>query len=230
MTIAANLAKVMAGIAQACAAAGRDPATVRLLPVSKTHPAAVVREAVAAGCVQFGENRVQEMVAKAAELAGEPIAWVLIGHLQRNKVAAACSVMSELQSLDSLALAAALDRHLTGVGRTLPVLVEVNTSGEASKCGLEPDAVVGFARQLRSYAQLRPQGLMTVAHPDPARAAAGFALLAGLREQVQDLDGGGWPELSMGMSGDYAAAIAQGSTCVRVGTAVFGERSGRVLT
>ncbi len=167
------------------------------------------------------------MAAKAGELPAG-LRWVLIGHLQRNKVAAATAVMSQLQSLDSLDLAEALERRLdrTAPDRRLPVLVEVNTSGEATKWGVEPEQVMAFTSRLAAFPHLAPQGLMTVAHPDPGKAEAGFRALAGLRDRLRDRDGAGWPELSMGMSHDFAAAIALGSTCVRIGTAIFGERPG----
>jgi len=218
-------ARVLDEIAAACRAAGRDPGTVRLLPVTKTRSAEAVAGLMAAGCTRFGENRVQEMAAKAAGLPGAT--WVLIGHLQRNKVGLACTVMGELQSLDSLALARALeDRYAaTRPSERLPVLVEVNTSGEASKEGVAPEVALGFTAALRGFPHLDVRGLMTVAHPDPGLAEAGFALLAQLQARLRDRDGGGWDELSMGMSGDYRAAIAHGSTCVRLGTAIFGPRA-----
>lgn len=227
-SVAEAYAVVRDEIRRACVAAGRDETTVRLLPVSKTQPAARLREAMAAGATQFGENRVQEMTAKAAEL-GNGVSWVLIGHLQRNKVAAACTVMDELQSLDSLELARALEAQYaaTRPGDQLAVLVEVNTSAETSKSGVRADAAMEFTRALRDYPHLRPQGLMTVAHPDPELASRGFACLAGLQARLRDRDGGGWNELSMGMSGDFASAIAHGSTCVRIGTAIFGQRAAR---
>ncbi len=225
-SVVRNYGQVAAAVAQACQAAGRDPSEVRLLPVSKTHPADLIRALLTIGCHNFAENRVQEMTAKAAEIGGDA-SWVLIGHLQRNKVGPACAVMRELQSLDSLKLAAALSAHLTAhyPGRRLTVLVEVNTSGEATKSGVRPDEVVAFTESLQDYPVLQPVGLMTVAHPDPTLAAAGFARLSQLRHLLQERDGGGWAELSMGMSHDFESAIAHGSTCVRIGTAIFGVRS-----
>jgi len=224
MPIASNLARVRRGVADACTAAGRDESDVRLLPVSKTHPVEDIGEVISAGCTEFGENRVQEMAAKAGQLSG--VSWVLIGHLQRNKAALACTVMSELQSLDSLKLAAVLDRWYeeNRPDEQLKVLVEVNTSGEPSKSGVHPDSVLDFTASLRSYPHLDVQGLMTVAHPDPQLADAGFAMMSSLQNRLQDRDGHGWHELSMGMSADFVSAIAHGSTCVRIGTAIFGQR------
>ena len=224
MTVAENLAAVRRAVADACHACGRDESDVRLLPVSKTHPTSDISEAMASGCIEFGENRVQEMVGKASELTG--VSWVLIGHLQRNKAGLACTVMSELQSLDSLKLAAVLDRWYeeNRPDQRLKVLVEVNTSGEQTKSGIHPDDVLSFTASLQSYSRLDVCGLMTVAHPDPELADVGFALMSNLQRRLQDRDNGGWHDLSMGMSADFPSAISHGSTCVRIGTAIFGQR------
>lgn len=224
-TVVQNYRRVREVINEACQLVGRDPSEVAILPVSKTQPVTMIEPLIKLGCLSFGENRVQEMAAKAGELDGK-VSWILIGHLQRNKVALAASVMSQLQSLDSLRLALAIQRHFdsAGIERRLPVLVEVNTSNQATKTGLPPDQVIYFTSQLSSFDHLQPCGLMTVAHTDPEMAQVGFATLANLLSQLQDRDGGGWAELSMGMSGDYKAAIQHGSTCVRIGTAIFGMR------
>ena len=254
-----HLRQVRERIDAACVAAGRDPATVRVLPVTKTQPAVVVRGAALAGCREFGENRVQEMAAKAAALGdlvfpqedhpfdarlggkmaakaaalkertgyeGTGLRWVLIGHLQRNKVGRALAVAAEIQSLDSLATARALEEHCAALGRTVDVLVQVNSSGEATKNGLEPGEVAAFTRQAAAFEHLRLRGLMTIALPsdDPAPVEACFSLMETLRDHLRDRDGGGWDELSMGMSHDYEPAIRHGATCVRIGTAIFGQR------
>ena len=228
--IAERIAAIQARIADACVRAGRDPAQVRLLPVSKTHPAAALLAARQAGITRFGENRVQEMVAKADELGPESdIEFAIIGPLQRNKAGKVAELAAEFQGLESESVAAALDRRLQAAGRGLDVLVEVNTSGEASKFGLAPDEVVDFCRSLDAYTSLRPRGLMTIAAPGPdqAKVAACFELLRELQTRLRDEQAAGvdWPELSMGMSGDFELAIEHGSTCVRVGTAIFGSRS-----
>ena len=222
--LAENFAEVRSGVARACLDVGRDPGTVRLLPVSKGQAVEVLRGAVELGCERLGENRVQEMAAKAGQLPG--VEWVLIGGLQLNKVAKACALAGEIQSLDRLELAAALERWfaLNRPDSRLPVLVEVNTSGEATKAGLPADQVMDFTLALRAYRHLDVRGLMTVAHPDRGLAEHCFQKLADLRQRLRDRDGQGWDELSMGMSGDYPAAIAHGSTCVRIGTALFGVR------
>lgn len=227
MTIATNLATVQARIDAACASAGRDAGAVRLIPVTKTHPPAAVREVVAAGYPTVGENRVQEAAAKASELADvEGLRWALIGHLQSNKVRQALEFVAEFQALDSLRLARELNRRLEAAGRRLPVLVQVNSSREETKFGLRPEDVVGFARELRTFDALDVRGLMTIAAPSPDQSvvAACFERMLAVQRALRDADGGGWHELSMGMSSDLELAIEHGATCVRVGTAIFGSR------
>ncbi len=227
MTVAENLALVEARVAAACARAGRPRADVRLLPVSKTHPAPVIREAYAAGVRWFAENKVQEATAKAAELADLPdLRWSFIGHLQTNKARDLAAFAHEFQALDSLRVAEALDRRLQGLGRGLDVLIEVDTSGEDTKFGVPESEVPALARALRACTALRLRGLMTIAAhtPDPAVVAGCFERLARLRERLRVEVGEGVDELSMGMSGDFELAIEHGATCVRVGTAVFGAR------
>jgi pyridoxal phosphate enzyme (YggS family) len=228
--IAANLAAVRARIDAACAASGRPSDAVRLLPVSKTRPAADVLAAHAAGCSRFGENRAQEAQEKAAELAGVPgLEWVMIGHLQSNKAKVVAGFATEFQALDSLPLAAELDRRRQAVGRRLDVLIQVNSSGEDSKFGLPPGEVAGFARELAPFDALRIRGLMTIALPSPdaARVAACFERLRAVQAELRqaNLPGQSYDELSMGMSGDFELAIAHGATVVRIGTAIFGTRS-----
>ena len=215
-------------IAGACARVGRAPHEVRLLPVTKTVAAERLRQAYAAGLTEFGENKIQEACAKAEVLADLPVAWSLIGHLQTNKVKYVARFAREFQALDSLRLAAALDRRLQSEGRGLDVLVQVNTSGEASKFGLAPEAVSDFLRELPVYSALRVRGLMTLAifDTDADRVRECFRVLRALRDRLRDsvpptvvLD-----ELSMGMSGDFEIAIEEGATTVRVGQAIFGAR------
>jgi pyridoxal phosphate enzyme (YggS family) len=200
---------------------------VRLLAVTKTRPAQTVRDAYATGCRWFGENRLQELREKAAELSDlGDLSWSVIGHVQRNKAAVVVDLAAELQSLDSVELAADLGRRLEAAGRTLDVLVQVNTSGEATKSGLAPDDVETFTLALRPYVGLVPKGLMTIALPstDDREVGACFDALVAVRDRLRDRDGGGWDDLSMGMSGDFRLAIAHGSTCVRIGSALFGPR------
>jgi len=217
-------------IAAACAAAGRDVHDVRLLPVSKTVSEDRLRLAYAAGCRELGENKVQEAQRKAEAMADlTDLRWVVIGHLQTNKARQLARFASEFQALDSVRVAEALDRRLQEEGRALDVLVQVNTSGEASKFGLAPEDVAAFVRQLPAFSALRVRGLMTLAlfSDDPARVRPCFVRLRELRERLrQDAPAGiGMDELSMGMSGDFELAIAEGATVVRVGQAIFGART-----
>jgi pyridoxal phosphate enzyme (YggS family) len=227
--IAGNLAEVRRRIDEACAAADRDPATVRLLPVSKTKPPEVLREAYDAGARLFGENKVQEAVAKAEVFADVPdLQFAVIGHLQTNKAKQVAEVAAEFHALDSLRLAEALDKRLGALDRTLDVFVQVNSSAEDSKFGLAPESVPEFARELERFATLRVRGLMTLAvfSEDTALVGACFQRMRDLRARLQDTDERPerWAELSMGMSGDYEQAIAYGATTVRVGQAIFGDR------
>jgi pyridoxal phosphate enzyme (YggS family) len=225
----ANLDAIRARIAAACRAAGRDPGEVRLLPVTKTVDAGRLRLAHALGLRQFGENKVQEALGKSEALADLPdLRWVLIGHLQTNKARSAARFADEFQALDSLRVAQALDTQLQSRGRAIDVLVQVNTSGEDTKFGLAPHEVPGFVRQLPAFSSLRVRGLMTLAlfSDDAARVRPCFVRLRELRDRLRQEapDGIAMDELSMGMSGDFELAIAEGATTVRVGTALFGSR------
>jgi len=225
-----NLAAIRARIAAACARAGRDPATVRLLPVSKTVELERIRLAYAAGCREFGENKVQEAYGKWQQAGDMPDArWCVIGHLQTNKAREVARFASEFQALDSLRLARTLDRHLQQQGRSLDVLVQINTSGEASKYGLAPQQAAAFLREIASCSSLRVQGLMTLAllSSDEARVRACFAGLRTLRERLRQEapDGVCLDTLSMGMSGDFEIAVEEGASVVRIGQAIFGARA-----
>ena len=225
--IARNLASVRERIAAAARRAGRDPLSVRLLPVSKTIPEERLRAAHAAGITQMGENKVQEAQRKSEALADLGIHWALIGHLQTNKARSAAAFADEFQALDSLRLAQALHQRLQAAGRTLEVYVQVNSSGEASKFGLQPGEVPSFLERLSDYPALRVQGLMTLAAhtQDRERVRACFRLMRQLRDTGQAAGSVGPGLLSMGMSGDFELAIEEGSDCVRVGQAIFGART-----
>ncbi|URL57306.1 YggS family pyridoxal phosphate-dependent enzyme [Luteibacter flocculans] len=225
-TLAGRFAIVQASVADACVRAGRDPSEVALLPVSKTFGADTVREAIGLGWRRFGENKVQEIQAKAAALADENVSWVVIGHLQTNKAKAVAALASEVQSLDRLDLAVALDKALQTQGRSLDVLVQVKTSPEETKHGLAPDDLLSFLDQLKAFSSLRLRGLMTLAEAseDESRVRACFQSLYRLRDTARQA-GHSADRLSMGMSGDFALAIAEGSTEVRIGSAIFGARS-----
>ncbi|MGB6040310.1 MAG: YggS family pyridoxal phosphate-dependent enzyme [Gordonia sp. (in: high G+C Gram-positive bacteria)] len=224
-----NIDAVQAKIDAAARKAGRDPAEVRLLPVSKTVPEERIVNAIAAGCHQLGENKVQEAKRKHGNLADLDVSWSVIGHLQTNKAKDVAAFADEFQALDSLRVAEALDRRLQAAGRSIDVYVQVNTSDEDSKYGLDPSDVRDLLTQLPNYSALRVRGLMTLAlfSDDVDRVRPCFQLLRSLRDQIReetpDLIGDGG--LSMGMSGDYELAIEEGSTCVRVGQAIFGARA-----
>lgn len=222
--IAAGIATVRKRITAACERAGRDPATVTLIAVSKTMPVEAVAAAARAGIVDFGENRVQEGVQKARELrtAGITPTWHLIGHLQTNKVRAAMDAFAILQAVDSERLLGAIAGVASNAAAGAPVrvMLEVNVSGEASKFGVAPSGLAGLLSCARSLPGISVEGLMTVApassEPDEVRG-----VFRGLRELAAEH---GLPSLSMGMSNDYELAIEEGSTHVRVGRAIFGER------
>jgi hypothetical protein len=234
ITTQARLNQVRDRIEHAARAAGRDPRQVTLVAVSKTFGADRVRQALAAGQHQFGENYLQEAATKMAEFerttAGQSVVWHFIGPIQSNKTRELAERFDWIQSLDRLKIAQRLSQQRPPERAPLNVLLEVNISGEATKHGVAPDALPELARQVASLARLRLRGLMAIPEPtaDPARQRAGFARMRQLLEQLRrecaagsgvDLD-----TLSMGMSDDMEAAIAEGSTMVRVGTAIFGAR------
>lgn len=227
--IAANLARLHDRIAAAAARSGRTADAVRLVLVTKTVSAERVREAIRAGQTDLGENKVQEGGKKAEALAAEPVRWSMIGHLQSNKVKDVLKFAAEVQSLDRLSLAAALDKRLQFLGQSLDVLVQVNTSNEASKYGLAPEDVPAFLKELTAFATLRPQGFMTLARftPDETEVRRCFRVLRDIRDRARNdaPQGDTLAHLSMGMSGDYETAVTLGATHVRVGTALFGERA-----
>lgn len=217
---------VRARIARACAACGRDPAEVELLAVSKTRPADRVREALGAGQVVFGENRVQELVPKAEELAATPARWHLIGSLQTNKVRAVCGVpsLAVVHSVDRPKLAAKLAEVCADLGRSLDVLIQVNATGEDQKHGVQPSDAAVLARAILAAAPaLRLVGLMAMGPLDGDPTPV-FAAVARLRTALRDTLGIPLPVLSLGMSDDLEQGVAAGSTLVRVGTALFGQR------
>ena len=228
MDVATRLAAVRARIEAACVRAGRDPQTVRLLPVSKTQSTKSIMEAYDAGMTMFGENRVQELVEKADELAEiADLRWALIGHLQSNKAKQAAAVAAEFHALDSIKVAAALNSRMHDLGGKLDVFIQVNSSAEPQKFGLRPEAVQQFTHDLQQFGGLRVRGLMTLAvFSDDERAVrACFERMRVLQQRLRDVSApGSFDELSMGMSGDFELAIEYGATTIRVGTAIFGER------
>jgi hypothetical protein len=235
MSIAANLAELRERIAQAARRSGREPADVALMAVSKTHPADSILEAIAAGQRLFGENRVQEYAAKRDALPPEAARVVLgtsfhlIGHLQSNKAARAAELFDAVDSLDSLRLAERLNEAAARINRRLDALLEINIGGETAKSGLAPDSaeLLALLDAQPKLARLSIRGLMTVPPftEEPESARPYFRRLRELRDELRRRSGLALDELSMGMSHDFEVAIEEGSTCVRIGTAIFGARS-----
>jgi PLP dependent protein len=231
MTIASNLAEVRERIAQAAQRAGRDPSEVALMAVSKNHPASAILEAIAAGQRLFGENRVQEFAGKRDEVLTSSVdgKFHLIGHLQSNKATRAAELFESVDSVDSLRLAERLNEAAVGLDRRLEVLIEINIGGESAKSGLDPgsEELHALLDAQPRLANLVIRGCMTVPPftPDPEGSRDCFRQLRELRDRWRARSGLPLPELSMGMSHDFEVAIEEGSTCVRVGTAIFGARS-----
>lgn len=224
-----NLAAIQERIKVVCQRVGRNPNSVRLLPVSKTKSEKVLRMAYTAGVREFGENRVQEAQEKSAAMADLTDArWCVIGHLQTNKAKYVARFAHEFQALDNLRVAEELDRRLQQEGRGLDVFIQVNSSNEPQKFGLPPAEVAAFIQQMPSFSALNVKGLMTLAEfsSSEERVRACFVRMRELQTQLCDnLPAGiSLDELSMGMSGDFEIAIEEGSTVVRVGQAIFGER------
>jgi len=231
MSVAENIAGVRERIDQAARRAGRNPEEITLMAVSKTFPPQRIREAYEAGLRVFGENRVQEFTGKSdalRDLAGAE--WHLIGHLQSNKANKAAELFSAVDSIDSVKLAEKLNAAAERLGKTLSVLIEVNVGGEEAKSGIDPqshelDAILESASQFHN---LNVRGLMTIPPftDDPEGARPYFRQLRELRDRIsaRRLPRIEMAILSMGMSHDFEIAIAEGSTCVRVGTGIFGER------
>jgi len=224
--VAERLERIRERIAAAAARAGRDAAAVTLVGATKGVDPGRIREAVAAGLVDFGENWVQEALRKIAALGPGP-RWHFIGRLQRNKVRHVAGAFEVVHSIDRLQVAEALDRAAARVGRRLRVLVEVNIAAEATKSGVAPEAADALVGALGTLRHLEVAGLMTigpiVASPEAMRPY--FRRLREMRDRLRAGPGGpGFVELSMGMSADFEVAVEEGATIVRVGRAVFGER------
>jgi len=228
MSVTGNLAAVQARIQRACTISGRAPSSVRLVAVSKLHPAALVAEAAAAGQTVFGENYVQELVDKAAQLA-RPVEWHMIGHLQSNKVKYLPGIVSMIHTVDRLSLAQEIDRQWRDKqSAACDILVQVNVSGEATKSGTTATEAVELVRQIAKLPNVRVRGLMTMPpfFDDPEAARPYFRELRLLADRIssEQIPAVEMTELSMGMSGDFEVAIEEGATLVRVGTAIFGGR------
>jgi len=244
--IADRLAAVRERIAAAAARAGRDPATIRIIAVTKGHPLQVAREVAEAGLPDLGENRVQEALGKMEAWPEAPVSWHLVGHLQRNKAKLVVGRFDLIHSLDSVRLADALEQAAAARDLVQDLLIEVNVAGEEQKTGCPAAEVPALVEHAAKLAHLRLRGLMTMApYTDDVavqrRAFAGLRELRdrltadgwsgarsqgpGARQNDRQADGGRLEELSMGMTNDYEAAVEEGATMVRLGTALFGERN-----
>lgn len=225
-TVEERVNEVRARMAKACEKAGRTVDSVQLVAVSKTFPPERVSEVAACGIEVFGENRVQEAAQKIPQCSSR-LRWHLVGHLQSNKVRHAVPLFDVIHSVDSIKLLRQVDAGCADAGKRMPVLIEVNVAGEASKFGLKPDDVAPLLEAAASCAHAEVCGLMTVPPftPDAASAAPFFRQLRELRDRCERESGRALPELSMGMSHDFEVAIAEGATWIRVGSALFGERT-----
>jgi pyridoxal phosphate enzyme (YggS family) len=219
-----RLSKIQDEMAAAAKKAGRSLAEIQVLAVSKTQPVEAISEAIRAGITHFGENKVQEARGKIEELGRGT--WHLIGHLQGNKAKEAVRLFDSIDSVDRFDLAQELNLRADALGKTQNVLLQVNIAGESTKFGCAPEGASELAEQINALPRLSLGGLMAIApySPDPEKSRPHFADLRDLRDLMETETGLRLPILSMGMSGDFAVAIEEGSTCVRIGTALFGER------
>ncbi len=232
MSIAENIAQVQERIATAARRVHRSLEEIALMAVSKTFPAASIREAYSVGLRTFGENRVQEFSAKLQHLADLPdAAWHLIGHLQTNKTAKAAELFSAIDTLDSVRMAEKLNSAAQSFGKTLPVLIEINVGGEQAKTGVASDSaeLENLLQRAKHWPNLQINGLMTVPPyaEDPQASRPYFQMLRNIRDTIaaRKLERVQMATLSIGMSHDFEVAIEEGSTCVRIGTAIFGTRN-----
>lgn len=228
MSIADNIKRVRAEIAEAAERAGRSPEEIRLIAVSKTKPVSEVREAVDCGMLDLGENRPQELADKFPEFEDDGVRWHMIGHLQKNKVRHIIDKAELIHSVDSEELAAEIDKRAAAIGKIQDILIQVNISGEESKSGVCAADAEELCRRISKLDNIRIKGLMTISVRglDYDGNKRIFASLAKLADDIaaKNIDGVCMKELSMGMTHDFAAAIEAGATMVRVGTAIFGER------
>src|ERR1700722_9264026 len=226
MDLAANLNGIKQRIEAACRRAGRVPESVTLQAVSKGQPPEAVRAAADLGLNFFGENRVQEAKPKMG-LCPSRLHWHLIGHLQSNKCRDAVHFFEMIESVDSLPLAREINKWADKSAKTMPILLEANIAGEASKFGYPPEQLLAELSQVNALNKIEIHGLMTIApwSPEPEKARPVFKRLRELKQQCEQILGAPLPHLSMGMSGDFEAAIEEGATIIRIGTALFGPRA-----
>ena len=228
MSVAENLAEIRSRIDELARSAGRNPEEVKLIAVSKTKQVPLIKEAVAAGALDLGENKPQEIVLKYPEFEGDNVRWHMIGHLQKNKVRHIIDKAELIHSVDSLALAEEINKRAEAIGKIQKILIQVNVTGEDSKSGVSPDDTAELCREISRLNNVRIMGLMTISvsgytYEENKRVFDSLAALAA-RIDGMKIDNVSMKELSMGMSHDFDAAIAAGATMVRVGTAIFGAR------
>jgi len=231
MALAENLTTIRQRIAAACERAQRDPASVTLMAVTKTHPPETVEEAANLGIVFVGENKIQEAKAKIPLCPGK-LRWHFIGHLQSNKVRDAVELFEMIQGVDSLSIAQEINKRAEQAGKRQAIMLEVNLAGEASKFGYAPERLLAELADLNALPRLEIHGLMTVPpwKPVAEQVRPFFREARELTRRCEDLLGAPLPQLSMGMSGDFEVAIEEGATIVRIGTALFGERPKKTTT
>ena len=226
--LAENLQQVNANIEKACAAVGRAPSEITLVAVSKTKPVSMLQEAYDAGARVFGENKVQEIMDKYDQLPSD-IQWHLIGHLQRNKVKYIIDKVAMIHSVDSLRLAQTIEQEAAKKDLVMPILLEVNVAEEDTKFGLKVEEVLPLLEQISSFSHIQVKGLMTIAPfvENPEKNREVFRTLKKLSVDIsaKNINNVTMSVLSMGMTGDYQVAVQEGSTMVRVGTGIFGERN-----
>jgi pyridoxal phosphate enzyme (YggS family) len=224
-----NLISIQQRIRAACERAGREAASVTLLAVSKTHPPETIQAAVNCGLLHFGENKIQEAKAKIPLCPGKA-RWQFIGHLQSNKVRDAVELFEMIQGVDSLGLAREISKRAEQAAKTVPILLEMNVAGEASKFGYQPGRLLAELNELNALPKIEIHGLMAIPpfSPLPEKSRPYFQRLRELKIESEKILGFPLPHLSMGMSGDFEVAIEEGATIVRIGTALFGERLSRV--
>ena len=225
MSIAANLAQIRRRIADACRRSGRSPQEVTILAVGKGRAPESIREAAQCGLALFGENKVQELKQKAAQCPGH-LRWDFIGHLQTNKSREAARLARMIHSVDSERVAQSLNGACEKLAKTIPVLLEVNASGEGGKYGFRPDEALEKLQILNDLDRLEIHGFMTMApwSREAEGARPHFRCLKQLQKEAEEILGAPLPQLSMGMSGDFEAAVEEGATIVRIGSALFGKR------
>jgi hypothetical protein len=225
VNLAENLEKIQQRIRGACERAGREENSITLLAVSKTHLPETINAAAGLGLIFFGESKIQEAKAKVPLCSGK-LRWHFIGHLQSNKCRDAVELFEMIQSVDSLGLAQEISKRCEQAAKRMPILLEVNVAGEASKCGYKPEKLLGELKEINALPRIEIHGLMAVPpwSPEPESSRPHFRRLCELKSECEQILGAPLPHLSMGMSGDFEMAVEEGATIVRIGTALFGPR------